>query len=529
MDQTVIKRNLTTPSAPKDSGYDSDLTDLSDLTVYCRRSQVAHHLHRVFTAPSATQIRVDFDLAVAFFLQHTKHLNLGDIPFSIEKVLADFSILDPLTGRQANLRYCTVYIKHTLDAHAADPQSSKPFALRYPNLTSLNNLAIERSVAPKIVGKDGAVILLDVAGRVVAIGVPPKKESPMGTTLTGTERGRLALAGAAEVTNLGVFHGPATKDMIDQTPTRPFEVRDDASSRLSGADSSQVQWPGTVTGFMPYQAVGYGRYSSLSAGMSNTNMAFGKARQGHPDSNWQQTKVTEFNLPTLIQMGQEHAYKRETNARVESELLWHHEQARLLIKAFQPASYDAALQSLRVIIRKGTPAASRVFTGLVHPIGIGRHTMLGMQVDHHRDGHNAPLFASANFFGQHYGGGELILNYLGYALCGDPGYSVHAAFDILMHGVTRITRLPNKADLPPQRICMALYSHSDVFAGAARYSGMQQRPMVFSDSALWIPFYPDAFEISKIIASFLAEKKRLDKKYLAEKKQKKLEEAGCYE
>jgi hypothetical protein len=146
--------------------------------------------------------------------------------------------------------------------------------------------------------------------------------------------------------------------------------------------------------------------------------------------------------------------------------------------------------------------------------------MLGMQVDHHRDGTNAPLFASANFFGEHYGGGELILNYLGYALCGDPGYSVHAAFDILMHGVGRITRLPNKHDAPPQRICMALYSHADVFAGAARYSGMNQTPKVFSDRKLWIPFYAADFNISAVIESLKAEKKRLDKKSKVELKMK---------
>ncbi|EGG04809.1 uncharacterized protein MELLADRAFT_64638 [Melampsora larici-populina 98AG31] len=122
MEQTILQENLATANAPKYSGYDSDLTDLEDLnpapvpakkpnapqlskktpkkpkapakrktglktsafrshevpkhllpqtpahhfdSVYRRRSQVAHHLHREFNAPSATQIRVDFDLAVA--------------------------------------------------------------------------------------------------------------------------------------------------------------------------------------------------------------------------------------------------------------------------------------------------------------------------------------------------------------------------------------------------------------------------------------------------------------------------------
>ncbi|KAH9815060.1 hypothetical protein DFH28DRAFT_1126412 [Melampsora americana] len=139
--------------------------------------------------------------------------------------------------------------------------------------------------------------------------------------------------------------------------------------------------------------------------------------------------------------------------------------------------------------------------------------MFGMQVDHHCDGSNTPLFALAIFFREHYGGGELILNYLGYAICGNPGYSVHAAFDILMHGVGRITHLPDKDNSTPQQICMALYSHADVFAGTARYSTMNQTPKVFSDRDLWILFYAADFDLSKVIASFKAEIKRLNKKY----------------
>jgi hypothetical protein len=134
---------------------------------------------------TATRIQVDFDITVAYFIQHTHGLNLGDIPNSVEKVLADFSILEPLTGRQENLQYCTNYIKQTLDHHAAHPGSPTPFALRYPNIIALNNLAIERSRSPIVVGKDAAVILLDLANRVVAVGVPPKK-SPFATTTSAT-------------------------------------------------------------------------------------------------------------------------------------------------------------------------------------------------------------------------------------------------------------------------------------------------------------------------------------------------------
>ncbi|KAH9816568.1 hypothetical protein DFH28DRAFT_1125340 [Melampsora americana] len=340
-----------------------------------------------------------------YFIQHTHVLNLGDIPSSVDTVFADFFILAPLTSCQENLHYCTHYIKQTIGHHAAHPGSPKPFALWYPNIIALNNLAIERSRSPIIVGKDQAVILRDVANQAVAAGVPPK-ESPFSTTPSAKIRGLLASVSAETVTNVGVFHGPVTKAMEDGCTIKPFEVHDNTTSCLNGADSIQLQWPGTLTGVLPYQAVGYGQILSLATGMFNTKMGLGKARQGHPNSNWQDNNVGKFNLPTLIQMGEEHAYKRETNSRVESEVVWHNKQARLLVKAFQPASYAAAMKACSVIVKKGSPGVGQTLAALVNPLGIGRHTMFGMQVDYHRDGSNAPLFASANYFGEHYGGGE---------------------------------------------------------------------------------------------------------------------------
>jgi hypothetical protein len=59
-----------------------------------------------------------------------------------------------------------------------------PFALRYPNLVSLNELAIQRSISPEVVGKDEAVVLIDLAGRVAAVGVPPKV-STIAKTMSG--------------------------------------------------------------------------------------------------------------------------------------------------------------------------------------------------------------------------------------------------------------------------------------------------------------------------------------------------------
>ncbi|EGF97247.1 uncharacterized protein MELLADRAFT_70117 [Melampsora larici-populina 98AG31] len=484
---------------------------------YRRRSMVAHYLHSVFE--KARLIHVDFDMAVAYFLQQVHHLDLGDIPLSVNAVLDDFSILDPLNGRQDSILLCANHIKRTLDEYAACPAGLKPFALRFPNLTSLNNLAIERSISPEVVGKDEAIVLIDLAGRVAAVGIPPKV-SKLAKTLSGQERGRLAFAGVAAVHDTPRFIGPMTLETFQRTShppppfvQSPFQVSETASIRLSGATASMINVPGTINGALPSQEVGYGRYSDLAAGMSDTNLQMGLDRQGHPSSGWEQAAVSEYNLPTIIQMGKEHAYKREDHARINSELLWYLELGRLVIKSIQPQSYSAAMAAVRVIVQKGTPAASRELKDMTNPLGIGRHTMFGMQVDHHRDGNNATLFASANFFGENYGGGELILNYLGYAIHGGPGYSVHGAFDILMHGVGKITRLPTSEGQPLQRICMAVYSHADVFAGAARFSGMQQEPKVFSDPRLWIPFYPAGFSLAQMLQILHYEEKRLHKRY----------------
>ncbi|EGF97528.1 uncharacterized protein MELLADRAFT_114265 [Melampsora larici-populina 98AG31] len=456
-----------------------------------RRSIVAHYLHGVFE--NARVIHADFDMAVAFFLQQVHHLNLGDIPISVNTVLADFSVLEPLNGRQDSILLCAHHIRRTLDEYAACPRGPKPFALRFPNLTSLNQLAIERSISPEVVGKDEAVVLIDLAGRVAAVGIPPK------------ERGCIAFSGAAVVHDAPPFIGPMTWETFQRTShppppivQSPYQVSETASTRLSGAAASMINIPGTING------------------MSDTQMQLGLNRQGHPSSGWEHADVSHYNLPTIIQMGKDTAYKCEEHERTTSELLWYLEMGRLIIKSIQPHSYSAAMAAVRVIVQKGTPAASRELKNMTNPLGIGRHVMFGMQVDHHRDGNNACLFASANFFGENYGGGELILNYLGYAIHGGPGYSVHGAFDILMHGVGQITRLPTTEGQPLQRICMAIYSHADVFAGAARFAGMQQEPKLFSDRRLWIPFYPAGFSLTQMLQILNNEEKRLHEKYRQE-------------
>ena len=75
-------------------------------------------------------------------------------------------------------------------------------------------------------------------------------------------------------------------------------------------------------------------------------MGLGLSWQGHLSSGWQSFQPSEYKLPTLIQMGQEYAFKRDTNHWIDSELVWHNKMACLVQKAFQPRSYAAAMACL---------------------------------------------------------------------------------------------------------------------------------------------------------------------------------------
>lgn len=153
------------------------------------------------------------------------------------------------------------------------------------------------------------------------------------------------------------------------------------------------------------------------------------------------------------------------------------------------------------------------------PISTGRQTLFGTQVDHHCDSRNAHIYASAFGFGDNYEGAQLILSLLGYSVHLGHGYSVHGALDILVHGVGQITRASNADHCVPQRISMAMYSHADVFQGAAQFSGRSQKPPVYSNPALWIPFYPKGFSLCNTLDRLRAEEKRLRGKYREEVRQ----------
>lgn len=70
---------------------------------------------------------MDYDIAVAYFLEETNHLNIGQIPASVERILFDFETLPPLTSRQENLRTCALHILSTINPY--DQPQVQPFRL----------------------------------------------------------------------------------------------------------------------------------------------------------------------------------------------------------------------------------------------------------------------------------------------------------------------------------------------------------------------------------------------------------------
>lgn len=158
---------------------------------YLRRRMVADYLRKVFR--DVKPIQVDFDLAVAFFLQETSHLKLGRITKAVQKILKEFSLLGPCTGRQENLYFCAKEIRDDLDAYKANPSGPKPFALRVPTLKALHRLGKAREANPTLVGRDEAVILVDLKERTLAVGVPPKVAPT--TSLEGEVENRDRLGG----------------------------------------------------------------------------------------------------------------------------------------------------------------------------------------------------------------------------------------------------------------------------------------------------------------------------------------------
>lgn len=139
---------------------------------YILSARVEHYIRQELR--DITPEVIDYNLAVAFFLEETAHLRLPGIPQSVDRILEDFDLLRPLTSRQHDLWTCATHIKSTIDIHHSKPRTSLPFALRYPNITALKDLTAERSKCPKALPSGKAVVLVDLAGCLLVISLPRK-------------------------------------------------------------------------------------------------------------------------------------------------------------------------------------------------------------------------------------------------------------------------------------------------------------------------------------------------------------------
>lgn len=273
--------------------------------------------------------------------------------------------------------------------------------------------------------------------------------------------------------------------------------------------------------------------------MSDTQMMLGEKRQGHPtstESDWRSEKLTDDNLPHTIQMGQEFGFKRETTVTFNEEILWQNELNRILNKSILPKTYRIGTRCMKFVVKNATALVSKQvddvinkhvggrlhFSSLIKQHSLtdhhvilftGYHRSYGTQVDFHRDGRNARLIASAFNFGFDYEGGELILPQLGLAIHAGPGYSIHGCYDILVHGIAQIRSAEPDTHKPPVRISLAMYPQASVYSGAARFSAFQKGNTSFSDSSLWLPFYPQGFQLESVKTVLAAEEKRLYRKY----------------
>lgn len=108
--------------------------------------------------------------------------------------------------------------------------------------------------------------------------------------------------------------------------------------------------------------------------MADTRMDLGQSRQGHPTSteaNWRDKSLSPFNLPHTIQMGEEYAFKRESNEMVRCETLWQNEITRQLIKALQRKAYRIAMRCMNVIGENADALVSSKVRGVINPLSNG--------------------------------------------------------------------------------------------------------------------------------------------------------------
>ncbi|EGG06691.1 uncharacterized protein MELLADRAFT_106551 [Melampsora larici-populina 98AG31] len=417
---------------------------------------------------------IDFDLAVTFFLFETNHLSLPNIPQSIDIVLNDLDILFPINSRQHDIETCALYIKSTIIAHESQPGSERPFGLRYPNFKALQVLIAERSKSPRPLNSNKAIVLVDLAGRFLAMGLPPNAKASVAAV-----SGLKALEGSAHLHALPGFIGPINKNILEakiSSSDSAFSPSISATARHSNLGNYPVPVPGALNGHLAYETYGFGLGSPDA--LADTKMELGFDRQGYRLEDCGDWPNSDRHLPKVMGLGEDCLFKRVDNARRIQQLHWAYEVSRVVNAAVQPETYEVAENFEYVYVS-------------------GQHVNYNIQVAPHRDGKNSNLIDSVFAYGRDYSGGRWNFGSLGVSFCADPGYSLHARFKFLDHSVATILPIPGSRNRP-LRVSVALYSHADVYASTARVSGARSDCIGrarYSDGSMRLPFPPPGFSV----------------------------------
>ncbi|KAH9807526.1 hypothetical protein DFH28DRAFT_1138971 [Melampsora americana] len=431
---------------------------------------------------NAKEVVIDYDLAVAFFLDETSHMNLPDIPKSVDTIIHDYEILPAITSRQHDLLTCALHIRKIIESFLTEPGSDRPFALRYPNIKALNQLIKDRSKDPRALCSDKAVIVVDLAGRLLLINLPPRSKGSSNTPV---------LLDAIEKTQDGE---KKTQEMSSEeralkayAPSTSVPIQ----SRFSKSKNWPVPIPGAVYGLLPYQAFGYPL--GWPEALHDTKMKLGLERQGYTLDDVGERPTSDCYLPVIMGLGEETVFKRIENARLLEEEHWPYEVSRALNAAVQPDTYQVAEHVVNFIQENCGAMLSKRIKSLHNKIVQGQQIHYNLQVGSHRDSKNSNLLDSVFYYGKGFTGGRMVFGALGISVCGNPGYSTHGRFKFLDHSVTPI--LAKSVATPPLCISLALYSHADVYSGPARVSGARKGKGYFSDPEMWLPFPPTDFSI----------------------------------
>ncbi|KAH9806921.1 hypothetical protein DFH28DRAFT_1090440 [Melampsora americana] len=421
---------------------------------------------------------VDFHLAVANFLFETSHLVLPDIPQSVEIVLKDFDILFPLVSCNHDILTCAHHIQTTINKYLASPSTTpKPFALRFPNIKALKNLIVERSKTPRALDSDKAIVLVDVVGRFLAMGLPPSPNH--------LERALKALEGSAKIHHLHCFIGPIPKDLACcLPPLNPAGNSPDKyvhQSRHSKLSNHPVPVPGALHEHLSYESIGYS-LGSINA-RADRKIQLGLNRQGYHFDDLKDWPVEDCHLPVAMGLGEESLFKRTDNARQLQELHWPYKVSRVVNASVQPKTYQIADKIMDYVIKNSGPLVSERLGRSDNRIVHVQHVNYNIQVAPHRDGMNSNLIDSVFAYGRDYVGGRWLFGFLGISFCANPGYSAHGFFKYLDHAVETIVPTSDKPPSAYHLPCTLMPLESAARAGK------------YNESLWWLPFPSPDFSV----------------------------------